>query len=325
MGKPIISSWTAVNPTIQSGGAPAVTVNFTPAADNKPLWFRFDLKQGSDSWLESDWIPVPNKNAGAVTLTYKRNGVQGIPSDWGGSKQVNLDAKLMWGEEGRGRGGQLSVRTSMFTIAGTAGDTSTPVIVSLTPVSQFIPVGGPAEATVIYNSGIDCYLKLDLRGEGGIAGWTENKNPGYQHAPAGQNKSIRLTFNNVPANWKPSEGIQQIAAQIVWSSSGSGRGGLLYRDTPIWTILEEDEEVVDDSGNVIIPAKTRDDGTNYTKQKTNTGDDDTTIFEHDDGGVEKDDTNGINGIAQWLKDNWIIVALIGGILLLVVPGHEKHD
>lgn len=325
MGRPVVSSWGAVNPTVQPGGAPQITVQFTPASDNKNLWFRFDLRQNPGSWIEGDWVQV-NKTAGAVTLTYTRGGVQGIPSDWGGNKQVRLDAQLVWGEGGRGSGQLIGRKPTLFNIASAAGDTSTPAIVSLTPVSQFIPVGGPAEATVVYNSGIDCYLKLDLRGEGGIANWTENSNPGWQHAPAGQNKSMVLRFNNVPANWKPSEGINKIAAQVVWSGSGSGRGNMIYRDTPIWTIVEEDEEVVDQEGKVIIPSKTqyKQEEEGYTKQKKIIDGD---HVEPGPNNTNKGDagTTTENGILAWLKQNWLPVALIGFFLLLAVPGRSSKD
>lgn len=318
MARPIVSSWTAVNPTIQPGQAPQINVAFTPAADNKPLWFRFDLKQGRDSWKESDWIPVANKNAGAVTLTYVLNGVPGVPGDWGGSKQVNLEAKLMWGEEGHGRGGEIGHKAAMFSIGGTTPAGTKPVIVSATPVNGSIPIGGPAQLLVTYNSDIDCYLKLSLRPEtawswtGGLETWQENSP--WTHISAGQNRQVTLTYPNVPNDWVPPD-TKSISAQITWSADGSGTGGLIIRQSHVFNILAAGQGTAQ-TPPVITPTPepiltpTPTPGPTTTPTTTP----DTTP-----------DATASGGITDWIKKNWMIVALIGAFLVLVVPGRSNKD
>jgi len=320
MGKPIVGNWIAVNPTIQPGGSPQIRVAFTPAADNKNLWFRFDLRQNPGSWIEGTWVQV-NKTAGTVTLTYTRGGVPGIPSDWGGNKQVSLDAQLVWGEGGRGSGALIGRKLSLFSIASTTPAGTKPNIISATPVNGSIPIGGPAQLKVTYNSDVDGYLRLDLKKQAAILsaegspiiGWNEGT---WEHITAGQNKEVTLTFTNVPTNWRPDRGVRACAAQVVWSSSGSGRGGYVIGQEKVFNILAAGQGTVDTPAVFTTTPTPTTTSTPTPTPITTTTPTDTT---------PTDTTTAIGGLTKWLKDNWVIVALISAVVLLVVPGRSSKN
>jgi hypothetical protein len=298
-------------------------VNFTPAADNKPLWFRFDLRQNPGTWIESDWIPVANKNAGSVTLTYTRGGA-GIPGDWGSDKkQIPLDAQLVWGEGGRGSGALIGRKPSMFVIGISGGQDpvgggtvlgTKPVykgVVSSTPVE--IPRGGPANLTIKYDSDVSGFLRLDLRPDKGLGAtgpgsifpstWIEGS---WTHITAGKGRQVTLSFPDVPADWSPtgSARVNYIDAQICWSSSGSGRGEQIKAWAKVFKVVE---------------SQTIDGGDTEGGGTTDTGDGDTGGGTTDTGGGGSTAA----GISQWLKDNWMIALLIGALVLLVVPGRSS--
>jgi hypothetical protein len=322
--KPVVTSVTPVNHIIGADLQAQIDVVYTHN-DTNDLWFRFDLIPGSHSPVEGTWEKV-NKAGGSVRLTYKRSGVSspGIPSNW--QDATRISTQLVWGEGGHGAGALVKRYPNQFTTqqAVTAGTTGKlPHIVSAVPTPGSIPIGGPAQMLVTYNSDVPGYLRMDLKRQSGLTskswdpviGWNEGR---YQYIEAGQNKQITLVFADVPANWNPAQGIQACAAQIVWSASGTGAGGLLTGQEKMFWILAPGQGTTD-----IPPVMTK--TTDTRKKDTTIIDDgdktkDTTVF--DDGDTTKATAG---GLTQWLKDNWVIVALIGAFVLLVMPSRDKND
>lgn len=208
-----------------------------------------------------------------------------------------------------------------------------PTIISAVPVNVQVPIGGPAKMRVRYNAPKSTYFRLDLQKNPSTLymlthpfpeGWNEGD---YQFAEAGTNKEIILTFYNIPADWAPPT-IKASGSQIVFSDSGSGNGELLVRNTGnVFWILSPDEAPATETpggGNGTskpqMPSTPKNPSSGGGVDGTGGG---------DTGGTT--DTGGggstASGISQWIKDNWMIVLLIGALALLVVPGRssKKED
>ncbi len=262
MGKPTVTSITAVNNTIPISGTAQILVAFTPADDAADLWFRFDLIPGSHSPLEGTWTKV-SKTQHQVTLTFKYGSIAHIPDNWAAG--TSISAQLVWGEHGTGNGGLIQRVPAMFTV-----ESDVPRVISMVPVTPYLAVGAVPELRITYEATAATYFRVDIRPDVGLtfkpATWLEGTWVRISEFGPGQHV-VDVAGRALPANWNPDQlytgsmsGIDAVDGQIVYSKVGSGSGGLLLRSAHMWRIIapgdtvDPEDNTTPDAGNNQAPA-----------------------------------------------------------------------